>query len=130
MKIVNTRRCLVGLMLVALGVPALADEPRIGPPPEAIRKEFRLADFYKKCVVADGFPILSSAKVSDHGVLEARYLVDKMLAGRDDIRKALIKHRIRFAVMAPTEFTCDIPEHSDLKPPGYWNKRARGLGAT
>jgi hypothetical protein len=32
--------------------------------------------------------------------------------------------------MAPTEFTIDIPEHSDLKPAGYWNKRARGLGAT
>jgi hypothetical protein len=62
--------------------------------------------------------------------LEAAYVVDHMLAGRDDLRKAIIEQRIRLAVMAPTEMTVDIPEHSGLKPAGYWNKRARGLGAT
>jgi alpha-glucosidase len=42
----------------------------------------------------------------------------------------LIKNNIRLAVMAPTEQTTDIPEHSDLTPKDYWDKRARGLGAT
>jgi len=33
-------------------------------------------------------------------------------------------------VMAPTEMTTDVPEHSDLTPKDYWDRRARGLGAT
>jgi hypothetical protein len=32
--------------------------------------------------------------------------------------------------MAHDEFTTMVPEHSDLKPARYWDKRARGLGAT
>src|SRR5262249_28148786 len=62
--------------------------------------------------------------------LEAADIANHMLAGRDDLRQALIKNKVRLAVMAATELTTDIPEHSDLKPAGYWNKRARGLGAT
>jgi alpha-glucosidase len=53
-----------------------------------------------------------------------------MLVDRQDVLKALIKNKVRFAVMAPTEMTTDIPEHSDLTPKEYWDKRARGLGAT
>ena len=32
--------------------------------------------------------------------------------------------------MSPTEMTTDVPEHADLSPSAYWDKRARGLGAT
>ena len=32
--------------------------------------------------------------------------------------------------MAYNEMTTDIPEHSDLHPDFYWDRRARGLGAT
>jgi hypothetical protein len=32
--------------------------------------------------------------------------------------------------MAASERTCDVPEHSDLTPKEFWNRRARGLGAT
>ena len=32
--------------------------------------------------------------------------------------------------MARNEFTTDVPEHSDLQPSLYWDRRARGLGAT
>jgi hypothetical protein len=42
----------------------------------------------------------------------------------------MIKNKVRCAVMAYSERTTDIPEHSDLKPKDYWNVRARGLGAT
>lgn len=107
-----------------------AAEHRVAPPTDGMRKELKLSPFYTKCVVADGFVIAGSAKVSDYALREAAYLIDHMLAGRDDLRQALVKHRVRFAVMAPTELTCDIPEHSDLRPAAYWNKRARGLGAT
>src|SRR5262249_29915296 len=77
-----------------------------------------------------GLPILSSDKVSDRALIEARFLIGQMLADRDDITAALVKNKVRFAVMAPTEQTTDIPEHRDLKPRDYWDRRARGLGAT
>jgi hypothetical protein len=117
-------------ILLCLTVSVRAGELKVGPPPEALRKELKLADSYKKCVVIGGFAVVGSAKVSDYAMLEAAYVVDKMLAGRDDLRKALIKNKVRLAVMAATEMTCDVPEHSDLTPSAYWNKRARGLGAT
>ena len=98
--------------------------------PAAVRDAFRLAPFYKKHIAYRGFPIVSSDKVSDAGLLEARYLIGKMLADRDDVLRALIKNRVRFVVMAPSEMTTDVPEHSDLAPKEYWDKRARGLGAT
>jgi hypothetical protein len=42
----------------------------------------------------------------------------------------LTRNKARYAVMARDEFTTDISEHSDLKPSQYWDRRARGLGAT
>lgn len=102
----------------------------VGPVPGEIRERFGLADFYQKCVLADGFPIVSSERVSDYALLEAAYLIDCMLTGRDDIRKRLIENKVRFVVMATSELTTQIPEHSDLSPSKYWDRRARGLGAT
>ena len=87
-------------------------------------------EFYKKYVSAQGMPIVASEKVSDYALLEAAYLIDILLEGRDDIRKAIIDSGTRFAIMAPDELTTDIPEHSDLKPKIFWDRRARGLGAT
>jgi alpha-glucosidase len=104
--------------------------PKVTEVPEAVRKALNLAPFYRKYVDYLGFPIVSSEKVSDAGLLEARHLISRMLADRPDVVRALIKNKVRFAVMAPSEQTTDIPEHSDLKPKEYWDKRARGLGAT
>lgn len=98
--------------------------------PPAVREQLSLSPFYKKYVDAGGFAVVGSAKVSDAALREAAYIVDQMLAGRDDVRQALIKNRVRLAVMAPMELTTDIPEHSDLKPKDYWDRRARGLGPT
>ena len=99
-------------------------------PPKSLRRAFKLDPFYRKCVVIDGLPVVSSGKVADQAVLEAAYLVDRMLAGRPDLRRALVKSKVRVAVMAPDEWTTTLPEHSDLRPRAYWNQRARGLGAT
>ena len=117
------------IILLCFAEPA-ADLQKVGSVPEALRTEWKLSPFYKKYIDLQGFPLLSSEKVSDKALIEAAYLIDQMLAGRDDIRKALIKEKVRFAVMSPTEQTTDIPEHSDLTPKEYWDKRARGLGAT
>ncbi|MEK6258139.1 MAG: hypothetical protein AABP62_05915 [Planctomycetota bacterium] len=119
--------CIGSLWLAAV---ARADDFSVVEPPEDLRQQLNLSPFYKKCLAPGGFAIVSSDKVSDFALYEAAYVVNSMLAGRDDVRQALIKNRVRLAVMAPTELTCDIPEHSDLTPPAYWNRRARGLGAT
>jgi hypothetical protein len=104
--------------------------PSIGPPPPSLVATLHLSPYYRKYVSAHGLPVLSSEKASDYALLEAAYLIDHMLEGRDDIRKAMIRNRVRFVVMAPTEVTTAVPEHSDLTPSKYWDKRARGLGAT
>lgn len=105
-------------------------ERRVTAPPPEVARTFSLAPFYGKYCDAGGIPVVASAKVSDPALLEAACLIDRMLAGRDDIRRAMAANRVRFAVMAPTEMTTDIPEHAGHKPRQYWDKRARGLGAS
>ena len=100
---------------------------RVEPVPPALREKFELDPFYEQYVDAGGLPILSSAKVSPAGLLEAAYLIDQMLANREDVRQEMIKRRVRFVVMAPTEMTTDVPEQSHMDKE-YWDRRARGLG--
>ncbi len=111
--------------------PAAKDEPKVTEVPEEVIKKFKLdTTFYKKHLDYKGFSILSSAKVSDAGLLEARYLIDQLLGDREDILKAMIKRGCHFMVMAPTEMTTDVPEQRHMKddPKTDWDKRARGLG--
>jgi hypothetical protein len=100
------------------------------PVPEAVRSKLDLSPFYQKYLSLDGLPVVGSAKVSDYALKEAAWILRHMLAGRSDILHALADNRVRVAVMAWNEFTTDIPEHSRLKPKEYWDRRARGLGAT
>lgn len=124
-------RCTPALLLL-LPLVAGAGEPafKVTPVPDSLREQFKLSPFYKKHVDVHGFPVVSSERVSDRGLLEAAHLIHQMIGHRKDILEALTKNKVRFAVMAPTEMTTDIPEHSDLKPKDYWDRRARGLGAT
>ncbi|MCU0879191.1 MAG: hypothetical protein MUF06_15515 [Pirellulaceae bacterium] len=105
-----------------------SDAPLVTPVPAEIRERYKLDPFYEKYTHHQGYPILSSAKVPDEALLEARYLISQMLAGRDDITAALVARNCRFTVMAPDEMTTDVPEQRDLKPKEYWDQRARGLG--
>ncbi len=98
--------------------------------PEDVKSAFNLDSFYQQFVDNEGFPIIASSAVSPYALAEADYLISKMLAGRADIRDALIDLNFRFSIMAYDEFTTDIPEHSDLTPARFWDRRARGLGAT
>jgi alpha-glucosidase len=127
---------LAGLMGSALPARALAQEPaeargleaKVTPVPEEVIKKYKLdTAFYKKHLDYNGFSILSSAQVSDAALYEARYLIDKLLGGRQDILKAMIKAGCRFMVMAPSEMTTDVPEQRHMNK-AYWDKRARGLG--
>ncbi|VTT98295.1 glycoside hydrolase : Uncharacterized protein OS=Pirellula staleyi (strain ATCC 27377 / DSM 6068 / ICPB 4128) GN=Psta_2516 PE=4 SV=1 [Gemmataceae bacterium] len=85
---------------------------------------------YTKYVSARGFPVLGTARANDYALLEAAYLINQMLEPRPDLRQALTDSGCRLAVMATDEFTTDVPEHSDLTPKAYYDRRARGLGAT
>jgi hypothetical protein len=102
----------------------------ISAPPAEIMAAFQLSPFYKKYLDVAGMPFLSSERVSDFALLEADYLARKMIGHRPDLFRAMAARHVRLVVMAPTEMTTDIPEHSSLTPKTYWNRRARGLGST
>lgn len=105
---------------------SLVLEPIILAPPESLG----LDPFYKKHTTASGLAVIASGEVSDRAIAVAVDTVNGMLSKRPDVAEALAKLNVRVAVMAPDELTTDIPEHSDLQPKDYWDKRARGLGAT
>jgi hypothetical protein len=101
-------------------------ERRVQSPPASLG----LDPFYAKYVEATGYPIVSSAAVSDYALLEAAYLVDMMLARRPDVRAAMVASGSRLIVMGYAEFTTDIPEYEGLEPKDFWDRRARGLGGS
>jgi len=116
--------------LLTLLTPAQADVPEPGPIPDALRSRLPLAPFYQQVVVLRGFPIVGSTNVSRPALREAAWIVEHMLEGREDLPHAMASNRVRLAVMAWNEFTTDVPEHANLQPKVYWDRRARGLGAT
>jgi hypothetical protein len=121
----------VSLIILFVLTALFADEKSlVHHPPDGVVKELNLAPFYEKYVSAGGIPIIGSRRTDDAALCEAAFLIDHMLQGRDDVRKALIENHVRVTVMAYDEFTTMVPEHSDLRPAKYWDKRARGLGAT
>ena len=98
--------------------------------PSKVRQSLKLSGFYQKRVVIGGFSIVGSSKVSNFALKEAAYLIEKMTMKHPEYLQKLAENKVRFSVMARDEFTTDIPEHSDLSPAIFWDKRARGLGAT
>jgi hypothetical protein len=107
-----------------------AEDPAVS----AVPSDLNYPAFYKKYLDAKGIPIVSSEKVPDAALYQARITVRKMLnkIPQEAIQK-MIDNKVRLAIMAETEVTTDIPEHSDLNevfPQTNWNTRARGLGAT
>src|SRR5258706_11756305 len=115
-----------------------ADSLKISPPSPDLQKQLNLSPFYKKSLDDHGLFIISSEKPSDFALYEAAYILDHMLQNRDDLRAALIKNNVRLVVMAAGEFTTDIPEHANLRPPKdskltgkqFWDRRARALGGS
>ena len=100
------------------------------PPPVAVRETFNLDPFYEQWIDVEGLPVVASSKVNPYAVKEAAWLIRQMIGHRQDVLQALGKNNVRFAVMAYNELTTQIPEHSDLQPDYYWDRRARGLGST
>ena len=118
------------LALLPLAAAHAAEPLTPGAVPAEVRARFHLAPFYQKHVAVGGLPIVGSAKVSAAALAECAWIVSHMLERRPDILAALRDGGVRFAIMAHDEYTTDVPEHADLKPRIYWDRRARGLGAT
>ena len=130
MKALSTLLAPLAILTVAIAVKTEPPTPEVHPITPELQKEFQLDPFYKKALVVESFPILASEKVPDAALYEAGHIIQTMLKNRPDILRELGKNKIRYSIMAVDERTCDIPEHSDLKPSTYWNRRARGLGST
>lgn len=119
---------LAGLMVSCVTRPT--EFQAVRPIPEPLRRSFNLTAFYQKHLLVGGLPIVGSTNVSDPALREAAWIVERMLGNRPDILHAMAANRTRMTVMAWNEFTTDIPEHAALTPKVYWDRRARGLGAT
>jgi hypothetical protein len=115
---------------IAATVAGPADANEVTAVPEKIRAVLDLSPFYRKYLDVGGLPVVGSADVSDFALREAAWIIRRMLDGHEEILQALAANRVRVAVMAWNEFTTDVPEHSHLEPKAYWDRRARGLGAT
>ncbi|MEZ6067626.1 MAG: hypothetical protein R3B90_18385 [Planctomycetaceae bacterium] len=102
----------------------------VAPPSVEVVKRLDLDPHYTKHVFVGDFSVVSGQSVADAALLEAAWLIRQMIGHRPDVLSAMAKNRVRFAIMGVSEMTTDLPEHSDLTPKSYWNRRARGLGAT
>lgn len=117
-------------LLYGTSTTGTTQDPTVTPPPAAVVEKLTLSPFYKKHLDVGGFSIISSGKVPAAALYETAWIINRMVGHRPDILQALAANKARFAIMAHDEFTTTIPEHSDMKPAPYWDKRARGLGAT
>jgi cyclophilin family peptidyl-prolyl cis-trans isomerase len=117
----------IAMLLAVATMPAQTNFV-VGPVPERVRLEFKLDPFYQKYASVGSLPIVGSTNATDFALREAVYIVEHMLAGRDDIIGALAERRAKVVVMAHNEYTTDLPEQRDMEPKVYWDSRARGMG--
>ncbi len=115
---------------LALWIGVTGAPPAVTPPPADLVRRLALDPLYEKHVDAGGLPVLGSRRVSEFALKEAAHLIETLLEARPDVLRAMSEGPTRFVVMAHDEFTTDVPEHSHLRPRDYWDRRARGLGAT
>src|SRR6185295_16252018 len=95
------------LVLMNSGFRFCCAAPEVGPVPDAVRHEFKLAPFYQKHLDAGGLPVIGSTNVSDFALREAAWIVSQMLTNRPDLLRAMTRNHVRLAVMAWNEFTTD-----------------------
>ena len=93
----------VALCLLLVGASTATAAPPELPAVTAPPKELGLDPFYTKYLSAHGLPVVGSSKVSDYALREAAYLADQMLAHRPEVRDAMIRNKVRLAVMACSE---------------------------
>jgi hypothetical protein len=112
----------------AIGDAAVSAVPacEVKPIPASLRTGYELPAFYTRYADADGVPIIASAAPADEALHRACLLVFDYARARADVKAALLRQKIRFAVMGAREKTVDLPEFAHL---GDIDWRARGLGS-
>jgi len=89
--------------------------------------------YYRQlCTTSKGLRIVSAGRASRRALERTAFLLSQVTAYVDPrVTASMTARGFRHAVMAryPAELTTHLPEHAFLEP-GYWNERARGLGAT
>ncbi len=126
----KTKRIVLSAGCLALLMQGMAMGAEVSTPPASEVERLQLDSFYEKYLSYQGFPIVASSEVSDYALKEAAFLIGQMLEGREDVIAALVAGKVRLSIMSIGEFTTDVPEHATLEPKIYWDKRARGLGAS
>jgi alpha-glucosidase len=116
------------LFLVSLGAPAVTAPPEsfFAKVPEADRDVARR--FYKKYVDIQGLPVTAGAEVADEALLRAHFLVSHLLAGRPDVREAMVKNGTRLIIIGKDQVYTDMPEYRNSRNAAYQNERVRGTG--
>ncbi len=99
-------------------------------PSEEIVKAYSLDPFYRKSLIFRGFLIVGSENVSDFAFREAAYIIDNVIGEHQNILDVMRQNQMRLGIMAYDEMTTDLPENSHFRNKAYWDRRARGLGAT
>ncbi|WP_374405414.1 glycoside hydrolase [Pelagerythrobacter sp.] len=118
-------------------------------PPEALE----IDQFYSQYLDADGIPVVASARVESRALIEARRMIEDMLAHRPDLAATLAREGYRVAILGEDEAITDLPENAHWTKPArddprltrcerklyderigqftareYWNARVRGIG--
>jgi hypothetical protein len=84
--------------------------------------------FYRKYVDIDGIPVVASAEIADEALVRTHEIVQRMLAGRADIRDQMIKDRMYLIIIGKDQVYTDMPEYRDHPNPTFQNERVRGTG--
>ncbi len=99
--------------------------------PKSIIEKYDLdPNFYTKMISCGGLPIMGSKNLDDRSLLRANEITNHLLAGREDIRRMMIRDNVRLTIIAAEEQTTDVPEYYEADPVrrAYTNERARGFG--
>ena len=115
-------------LAACIAVPQATPSTQVLPVSGELRAEGDLDPFYEKHVDLLGFPILGSGRVRDEALLEAAWILERMLTGREELLGVMAADGVHLVVMAHDEYTTDVPEQRGMKPRAYWDRRARGLG--
>lgn len=90
-------------------------------------------NFYKKCIYANGIPILSSDNVSDQALIQAKAITEHIANSLPrGVVKTMTDRKFRIVVTSKTEKTTSVPEYSNLykiHPKGNWDN-VGGVGGT
>jgi len=124
--------CLFTLLVIAQSALGSPDAPiEVKPLSDERAKEYTLdAAFYKKCALVQNILIATSDKVSDYALLEAAYLLDRVMTDlKPPIAQRIRDRKVLCIIVGYDELTSDLPQFGTDKKGeelGFYNWRNRG----